>query len=170
MAEEKGTIKISTSRFGDFDVDVSTIIDVIGGVIGFPGVSKFVLLEYNPPFSWLQATENADLAFVVVNGAEFGDNYRFPVPYGDRDLDLKEDDDIAVVNLVSVRPDPSMTTVNLKAPLIVNLRTMKGRQIVLDDPRFPMRFPLWANDEQQQIAAESEEGAPEEAEPAEEKK
>lgn len=171
MSDEKDTMKISTSRFGDFDVSVSTVIDVIGGVIGFPGLSKFVLLEYNPPFSWLQSTESPELAFVVVNGAEFGDNYRFPVPYGDRDLDLKEEDDIAIVNLVSVRPDPSMTTVNLKAPVIVNLRTMRGRQVVLDDPRFPMRFPLWATDEQvKALEPEPAEGAPEEADAAKEKK
>ncbi len=149
MSEEgkKGTIQLHTSRFGDFEVEESSVISIIGGIIGFPGLTKFVMLDYNPPFSWLQSIENSDLAFVVVNGAEFGDNYRFPLPIGDRDIDLKEDDDYAVITLVSVRPDPSQTTVNLKAPVIVNLRNRIGRQFVLDDTRFPMRFPLWASEE-----------------------
>jgi flagellar assembly factor FliW len=165
MAPENETdiIKVTTSRFGDFEVSAGSVIDIIGGVIGFPGLSKFVLLEYNPPFSWLQSTENPELAFVVVNGAEFGDKYRFPIPYGDRDLDLKEDDEIAIVNLVSVRPDPSMTTVNLKAPVIVNLRTMIGRQVVLDDPSFPMRFPLWSGEQGGPGAEPAPEGAPKQA-------
>ncbi|MCB0359346.1 MAG: flagellar assembly protein FliW [Bdellovibrionales bacterium] len=148
MSEQaKGqVIKVRTSRFGDFDVDASAVIEIVGGIIGFPGLTKFIMLDYNPPFSWLQSTEAPDLAFVVVNGAEFGDNYRFPVPIGDRELDINEDDEVAIINLVSVRPDPSMTTVNLKAPVVVNLRTKRGRQVVLDDQAFPMRFPLWANE------------------------
>lgn len=141
-------IKFSTSRFGELEVPAASVITVINGLIGFPQSTKFTLLEYNPPFSWLQSIEVPELAFVVVNGAEFGDNYRFPLPVGDRDIELKDDDEVAVVNLVSVRPDPSMTTVNLKAPIIVNLRNRFGRQLVLDDQRFPIRMPLWGKKEE----------------------
>lgn len=137
-------IKISTTRFGELEIPVASIITIVNGVIGFPQTTKYTLLEYNPPFSWLQSVDVADLAFVVVNGAEFGEAYAFPLPVGDRDIELREDDDVAVINLVSVRPDPTMTTVNLKAPIIVNLRSLRGRQIVLDDQRFPVRMPLWA--------------------------
>ncbi len=153
------TIKFTTTRFGDLEVPAESVITVFNGVIGFPQSDKYTLLEYNPPFSWLQSLDNAELAFVVVSGAEFGDGYRFPVPYGDRDIDLKDEDEIAIVNLVSVRPDPTQTTVNLKAPLIVNLRNMRAKQIVLDDPKFPIRMPLWAGEEE---AAASGEAAAEE--------
>ena len=156
MADEQqnDVLKVSSSRFGEFEIPASSVIEVVGGVIGFPGLSSFCILDYNPPFSWLHSTESADLAFVVVNGAEFGENYSFPLPYGDRDIELKEDDDVAIVNLVSVRPDPAQTTVNLKAPLIVNLRTRRGRQIVLDDPRLSTRFPLWATEEEEGASEE----------------
>lgn len=146
QAKEK-TIVIQTSRFGELTVPQSSVINIVNGVIGFPKFHLYTLLEYNPPFSWLHSTENADLAFVVVNAAEFGEGYRVPLPIGDRDLDLQTDDDVAIVNLVSIRPDPNQTTVNLKAPLIINLRTMKGRQLVLDDPRFPIRMPLWSSED-----------------------
>ena len=143
MSNEE-TIKFETTRFGELEVQASSIIDVVFGVIGFPDLRKYVLLEYNPPFSWLQSIERPDLAFVAVNGAEFGEHYGVPLPIGDRDLDLQEGDDVAIINLVSVRPDPTQTTVNLKAPILVKLRNMKGRQLVLDDPNFPTRYPLWA--------------------------
>ncbi|MCB0359578.1 MAG: flagellar assembly protein FliW, partial [Bdellovibrionales bacterium] len=73
------------------------------------------------------------------------EHYSVPLPIGDRDLDLGKDDEVAIINLVSVRPDPTQTTVNLKAPVLVNLRNMKARQLVLDDPNFPTRYPLWAS-------------------------
>lgn len=147
MGSDKSIIKIQSVRFGELEVPFSSIITIVNGIIGFPNLFKFTLLEYNPPFSWLQSVEDASLAFVVVNAAEFGEEYSFSLPYGDRDIDLKQDDDIAIVNLVSVRPDPTMTTVNLKAPIVVNLRNMLGRQIVLDDQRFPIRMPLWVEKE-----------------------
>lgn len=148
--ESSGVVKIHTSRFGDFDVNESSIIEILGGVIGFPGFSRFILLEYNSPFSWLHSVENPDLAFVVVNAAEFGDNYLFPLPFGDPGTGLAENDEVAIVNIVSVRPNPKDTTVNLKAPIVVNLRTMRGRQIVLDQSSYSVRFPLWAEDQMEQ--------------------
>lgn len=147
MSEEVSTLKLQSTRFGEFEVAADSVITVIPGIIGFPNLQRYVLLDYNPPFSWLHSIEVPELAFVVVNGAEFGDTYHFALPFGDPDIDLKESDEIAVVNLVSVRPDASQTTVNLKAPVVVNLRNRRGKQIVLDNPNFPTRMPLWAAEE-----------------------
>lgn len=140
------TTKVKTSRFGDLEVKSASIVSIVGGIVGFPSELTYVLLEYNPPFSWLQSTENPILAFVVVNAAEFGEAYQVPLPLGDHEIDLKADDDVAILNMVTVREDPTLTTVNLKAPVIVNLRTMKGKQVILDDERYPVRLPLWGED------------------------
>ncbi len=138
------TVKIQSSRFGELEISENSIITVLGGVLGFPTETKFILLEYNPPFSWLQSAENPDLAFVVVNAADFGEEYLIALPVGDTDLEMLEEDSVAVLNLVTVRPDPSMTTVNLKAPIVVSLKNMRGKQVILDDERYPVRFPLWS--------------------------
>jgi len=152
-----GKIKIQTTRFGDLEVPASSAITIIGGIIGFPGMQRFTLLEYNPPFSWLQSLERPDMAFVVVNAAEFGDEYDFPLPTNDIELGITKVEDVAIINLVSVRPDPMLTTVNLKAPVIVNLRNMHGRQVVLDNPRFPIRMPLWVKDDAKDAKESGEE-------------
>lgn len=153
MSEEKNQemIKIQSTRFGELEVPTESIFEIVYGIIGFSNFRKYILLEHNPPFSWIQSTENPDLAFVVVNGEEFGDAYSVPFPVGDRDIDLQESDvaDVAVLNLVSVRADPSKTTVNLKAPVIVNMRNRKGRQLVLDDQKYPTRMPLFAAEGEQ---------------------
>jgi len=140
-------IKFKSTRFGDVEVPAESVIEICGGLIGFPNFTRFVILEYTEPFSWLHSVDNQDLAFVVVNAAEFGEHYSFPLPYGDRDIQLEENDEVAILSLVSVRPDPTLTTVNLKAPVVVNTKNRRGRQVVLDDARYPTRFPLWAQDE-----------------------
>lgn len=139
-------ISIKTSRFGDLEIKEESVVEIVGGILGFPDNNKYVLLEYNPPFSWLQSIENPNLAFVVVNAAEFGDDYQVPLPYKDKELGLTENDEVAILNLVTIRPEPTLTTVNLKAPIVVSLSNMKGRQIILDDERYPVRLPLWAEE------------------------
>ncbi len=162
MSEEQKTeeVLIKSSRFGDFTVPKSALIEFPTGVIGFPKEHEYVVVEHKPPFSWLHSCSNPSLAFVVVDGFEFGASYDLKVPYGDPNIDLKEGDDFALLVVVTVRPDPSMTTANLKAPIFVNLRNRKGVQLVLDDARFSTRFPLWGEkDETKAGTADPAKGA-----------
>jgi len=144
MSEESSsTIVVKSSRFGDFQVTAESIIELPSGLIGFPKHRKFVMIDHKPPFSWLHSVEDTDLAFVVVDGFEFGDKYNLKPPYGDGDIDLQQDDEYAILVIVTVRPDPQFTTANLKAPVFVNVRTRKGVQIIFDDPMLSTRTQLW---------------------------
>ena len=144
MTEESSSnILVKSTRFGDFLVSAESIIELPSGLIGFPKHKQFVMIDHKPPFSWLHSVEDADLAFVVVDGFEFGDKYNLKPPYGDGDIDLQQDDEYAILVIVTVRPDPQFTTANLKAPLFVNVRTRKGVQIIFDDPNLSTRTQLW---------------------------
>ena len=140
---EQGEITIKSTRFGELKVPADSVIEFPSGLIGFPGAHRFVMFDHKPPFSWLHSADDPNLAFVVVDGFEFGANYDVKAPYNDRDMDLKETDEYAILVVVTVRPDPSQTTANLKAPLFVNLRNRRGAQVIFDDSRFSTRFPLW---------------------------
>lgn len=135
----------SSSRFGEVRVPANSVISILGGIIGFPAESKFVVLEYNPPFSWLHSITNPSLAFVVVNAAEFGPNYLDRLPATDQELNIKSPEDVSVINIVTVRSNPADTTVNLKAPIVVNVETRLGRQLILDDQDLSIRMPLFAS-------------------------
>lgn len=151
MSEEESgnseTIVLQSTRFGELPVPADSVIEFPTGLIGFPRSQKFVMLEHKPPFSWLHSIDDPNLAFVVVDGFEFGENYSVKAPYGDKDIDLQEEDEYAILVIVTVRPNPTETTANLKAPLFVNVRNRKGTQVIFDDPRYSTRFPLWAQDE-----------------------
>ena len=141
------TITVNSSRFGTLEVPVDSIIEFPSGVIGFPASRKYVMLEHKHPFSWLQSLDDSSLAFVVVDGFEFGQQFDVKPPIGDRECDFKEDDEYAILVIVTVRPDPRLTTANLKAPLFVNMRNRKGVQVIFDDTRFSTRYPLWVDEE-----------------------
>jgi flagellar assembly factor FliW len=150
------TFELESTRFGNLTVPTASIIEMPVGLIGFNRVQRFVMLEHKPPFSWLQSIEDPGLAFVIVDGGEFGDEYKANPPYGDKDIDLKEDDEYALLVIVTVRPDPRDTTANLKAPIFVNIRNRKGVQVIYDNPAFSTRFPLWADDGSEADSSESD--------------
>lgn len=141
-------IKVQSTRFGELDVPEETIIEFPGGLIGFPGSKRYIILEHKPPFSWLHSVDDPSLAFVVVDGFEFGQHFDVRPPSSDKECDFREDDEYAILIIVTVRSDPKLSTANLKAPLFVNMRNRKGLQIILDDNRYSVRHPLWAEEEE----------------------
>lgn len=145
-APDTKELVIRSTRFGEIQVRSDRVITVLGGIIGFPKEKYFVLLDYNPPFSWLHSTENPDLAFVVVNSAEFGSAYTDIIPTVDSELGLNSADDLSIMNVVTFRSDPGDATVNLKAPIIVNVQSLVGRQIILDHAELSTRTPLFARE------------------------
>lgn len=150
---EQAMIVVKSTRFGDLEVPADSVIDFPKGVIGFPRHQRYVMIEHKPPFSWLHSLDDPALAFVVVDGFEFGQEYNLVPPIGDADAnecDFKAEDEYAILVIVTVRPDPKQTTANLKAPLFVNLRNRKGAQCIFDDPRYLTRFPLWTGKDEQE--------------------
>src|SRR5688572_4140913 len=112
---------LQSSRFGDLPVPTDSIIEFPSGLIGFPRHTRFVMIDHKPPVSWLHSADDRNLAFVVVDGFEFGQAYDLKAPIGIADGDFRADDEYAILVIVTVRPDPRLTTANLKAPLFVNM-------------------------------------------------
>jgi len=143
MSDPNETITVRSSRFGELVVPRSSVIEFPSGVIGFPKFKRYIMVDHKPPFSWLQSLDEQSLAFVVVDGFEFGQQYDLSLPLSYAECDFKEDDEYAILIIVTVRSDPRFTTANLKAPLFVNVRNKKGVQVIYDDPRYSTRYPLW---------------------------
>lgn len=162
MSEEEKNdtplITVSSSRFGDLSVTADSIIEFPSGLIGFPRAQRYIMVEHKPPFSWLQSADESTLAFVVVDGFEFGQRYDLKPPLNDPDCDFKEEDEYAILLIVTVRPDPKLTTANLKAPLFVNIRNRRGVQVIYDDPRYSIRFPLWGEGDDESGGGSGESG------------
>ncbi len=136
-------VTIQSTRFGPMEVAEESIITFSKGLIGFPDAVKFVMFDHKPPFAWLHSTEDSSLAFVVIDGSQFLSQFELRPPHNEPEMDLKEDDDYAILVVVTVRGDPTLTTANIKAPLFVNLRNRRGAQVIYDDPNFPTRFALY---------------------------
>jgi flagellar assembly factor FliW len=141
---DTNTVTFQSTRFGELEVPKDSIIHLPQGVIGFPSFTQFVMLDYKAPFSWLHSVEKSDLAFVVIDGFLIEPNYDPSLAYKEVACEFREEDEYAVILIVTVRSKLSETTANLKAPIFVNLRNRKGVQVVFDDQQYLVRFPLYS--------------------------
>ena len=64
---------VNTFRFGPLEVPEDKLITMERPILGFEGFSNFCLIEIDDlaPFLWLQSTEDASVAFLVVNPVVF---------------------------------------------------------------------------------------------------
>ncbi|MEM1098017.1 MAG: flagellar assembly protein FliW [Planctomycetota bacterium] len=143
-------MKIETSRFGPLEIDGDRLLRFPQGLLGFAEYTDYVLLEAGDPedaaagtptFWWLQSVEVPDLAFVVTDPLLFVPTYRVPVhPQQLADLGVASLDEAQV--LVIVNKQRGTLTGNLQGPLVINLQSREGQQLVLSDRRYTTRVPL----------------------------
>jgi flagellar assembly factor FliW len=129
-------VRIASGRFGDFEVPADSILHFPHGLIGFPKARRFVILDHRPgsPFKWMLCLEQPDVAFAVVEPARMVPDYEAPLALAARTLGA-DPADVALFVIVTIPSDPTAMTVNLMAPVVVDVRTRKSIQLVLEDAR-----------------------------------
>ena len=142
-------MKITTTRFAALNVEEEKMILMQRGVLGFEGCKRFVLLlpSADEPLLWLQAVDDPALAFVVANPAVIEKDYNPAImEYELASLDIQRGADIVLLAIVTVHAQPWRVTANLRAPILINAANRRANQIVLDDPVYPIQYPVLDND------------------------
>lgn len=139
-------LTLPTRRFGALQINEADIYSFPGGLPGFPGATRFVLLPDpgGAPFQWLQSMDRPELALVTCDPLLFAPDYRVEVK--PEDLSPIGLADVAkgfVLAILTVPSDPKLTTANLLGPLVFNPDTMKARQLVLPKPVAFARVPVF---------------------------
>ena len=80
-------MKIKTKPYGEIEVSERQRIIFPEGIIGFENIHQYFLIDSREgPFYWLQAEEEPDLAFLLVNPRIFIENYKLMVDKEDLSL------------------------------------------------------------------------------------
>lgn len=119
------------------------------GLLGFEQLSAFMLFEPQDgyPLKFLQSTENPDVSFICIDPVTVKRDYQVPLtPEEAEALGLEAPGDALILTLVVVPEDPRHMTTNLAGPLIINVRTRMGRQIILSSETYPLRCPILLQD------------------------
>jgi len=137
-------MNIETKYFGSMLVDENKVIHFVKGLPGFQDEKKFVLIDFpdNPLFQILQSTVTAYVAFVVASPYHFREEYTFDLGEQTKEeLTIKTADHVKVLSILTLRKPFEKSTINLQAPIIINVDALKAQQIILTDD-FSARTPL----------------------------
>jgi len=145
--KKKTTVEIDTVKFGKVEIDKKSIFNFVSPIIGFKDLKKYTIIDYKPdsPFKWLQSMEDMELAFPVTLCSFFGIDYQFDIPDEEAEmLGIESADDILVFNIANIpSSNPQGATINMIAPIILNLSNKKAMQLVLKNTNFEVRHKLF---------------------------
>jgi flagellar assembly factor FliW len=125
-----------TMRFGELEYRQEDVLHLPEGLVGLPDLRDWLVLEMGDdlPMKWFQSLDRGDFGFPVCQPALFADTYDIEIPPDVHHiLRGREGEWLAVFIISTIHPGGSRITGNLLAPLVVNVDTRNGVQLVLND-------------------------------------
>ena len=139
-------MNLNTARFGEVDIKDSSIITFPGGLPGLEGLEKYAIIrcEQTEPIQWLQSTEDMDLSLPIINPFIVHPGYEVEVDDSELEyIKSSSEEDLMVMNIMVLPEELSDMTVNLMAPILINLKEMLGTQVMMDYKSFSIAFPAF---------------------------
>jgi len=133
---------VDTVRFGRLTVEANNVLLFPDGLVGFEEERHWILLAdgNSDSVGWLQSAGDPALALPVVTPHRYVPDFSLGIKRADlASLPWKPQDQAIVLVIVSHNDD--RLTVNLKAPLVVNLDRCLGRQIIAVGSQ-PLKYEL----------------------------
>lgn len=136
-------MEVRTTRFGVIDIAEDRVITFPQGILGFPGLTRYCLLQPGDDacFFWLQSMDDPNLAFVVTDPAFFEKDYSVPIRHEQMEslgLDRLEDAQVFII----VNKIDDQLTGNFQGPLVINTVSKTAEQMVLAEKRWTTRQVL----------------------------
>jgi flagellar assembly factor FliW len=146
---EDEDMKVKTRYYGEIDLDDSKVITFEKGLFGFEEYTKYALMYdsetgESTAIKWLQSVEEPGLALPVIIPTLVKPDYDPIVEDGVLDVlgDWNENN-ISVLVTMTVPSDLKAMTTNMKAPIIINTESMKGIQVVAENPDYEIKFKIY---------------------------
>ena len=142
-------MKVDTRLFGEIEVEEDKVICFENGIIGFPDCKQFTLIfdetedgERKNIF-WLQSLDESSFALPVMDPLLVKADYN---PLVEQELlkslgNLTEENTYVLVT-VTVPSDVKKLSVNLRAPIVINVDELKAEQLIVDDS-FPVKYMIY---------------------------
>ena len=139
--------KVSTSRFGEIEVDEKKIVHFKDGIPAFEDEREFIILPYeeDSPYYFMQSVNSPDLAFLLTIPFLFFPEYSFEIDDATiKELEIKNYDNVFYYSMITI-PNGSIRymTANLLAPVVLNSENMQAKQVVLEKSNYTTKHRLF---------------------------
>ncbi len=143
--ESTQTMTVVTNRFGKVTFTESDVFVFPWGLPGFSDLRRFLALSLaeQPNFVWLQSLEDPNIALPAADPWQLFPDYEPRMPsYATEALELHSAEDFTILCIVVVTKDAEEMTMNLMAPVVLNLKTRRARQVMLENSAYSVRTAL----------------------------
>lgn len=142
-------MQVNTKWFGTIDISEDKVLTFDKGLIGLDEYKKFTIV-YNDEKSdsksimWLQSLDNQELALPIMDPTLIVETYD---PVVEDELlssigDVSTAEPLILVTL-TVPADITKMTSNFKAPIIINVDTLKACQVIVENEEYKVKFPIY---------------------------
>ncbi len=138
-------IALELPRFGTVTYLESEVLSFPWGLPGFGNLRRFVALslEGQEKFVWLQSLDDLGVAIPTTDPWQIFADYDPCLPaYAAGSLEIERPEEFVTLCVVVVTAGAAEMTMNLLAPIVVNLRTRTARQITLETGGYSVRTPI----------------------------
>ena len=140
-------MKIKTKFFGEIDINDDKVINFENGLPGFENLKKFSFMtdeDENSPFCWLQSIEDIDIVFTLFNVFKFLPDYNPSVEIESLDkLGNTEEENLMIYCIAHIPNDIKNMTINLKAPVVINIDNNKANQFICNNEEYPIKYYIY---------------------------
>ena len=115
------------------------------GIPGFEDYKYFNvnIIKDNEKFYSIVSKEDDNIGFISISPFEIKKDYEIDLDDEFvKELDIKSEKDVLVLCLITLGKTLKDSTANLKAPIIINIKNNRGRQLILQDDKYKIKEPL----------------------------
>lgn len=141
-------MKIKTRMFGEIEIEEEKVIHFADGIIGYPDCKNFTLIfdeekGRRKSICWLQSVDEPVFALPVLDPLLIKEDYN---PAVEDELlhalgDLKEENTFVLVT-VTVPEQIEDLSINLKAPIVINVDERLASQIIVEE-NYPVKYKIY---------------------------
>ena len=103
-------------------------------------------LKDNDKFKILEA-KNGEVSFVTISPFEVYSDYGFDLTDEIiKELEIKSSEEVLVLSIITLGKDLKSSTMNLQAPLIINVKNNLAKQFIMQNSEYKTKHPLIRRD------------------------
>jgi flagellar assembly factor FliW len=139
-------MKIDTKYHGSVEIKTDEVLSFEKGIPGFIYETEFIVLPLSDDeiFYVMQSVSTPELAFVISSPFNFFKEY--DIKLEDQvveELGLESEKDVVVYSILTVQDPFNNTTANLQAPVIINSKNRKAKQVILHNAESGTKHPIF---------------------------
>ena len=137
-------MNINTRDFGVIQVEDDAVFDFDEGLYGFEEDKRFAIFERSfedISFLYLQSLNHEIPCFLVFEPWELHPDYHPILSKEDLSaFQVGSIDDLIFLVIATVSTNIENLSINIKSPVVLNPKTRKARQVILQNPDYTVRY------------------------------